>query len=84
MWIGVAIHALAKRNASVARLRVRPRSVAFLAGDRSVQSGQGIASFRVIQLADLDRLPIVEIVTLQTVGTKPSFVLVLVATGAVL
>lgn len=76
MRIGVTIGALVKRNAYVPWPAIARRSMTFLACDLGVQSGQRVAGFRMVQLADADRFPVVVVVALQTIGTEASLVLV--------
>jgi hypothetical protein len=47
-----------------------------------VDSGQGIAGLRVVELDDTNRLPIFEVVALLTGLTKPSLVRILVTGSA--
>ena len=87
MGVFVAIGALVERNTHVLRLAVRPVRVALGALHLDVQAGQGIARLGVIELglpglADIDGLPVHEIVALQAAWTEASLVLVFVATDA--
>lgn len=81
--IAVAVRAVAEGNSRVAWLVVWPRSMALLAGNRSVQSSQGIASLGVVELAHVDGLPVVIGMALKTIRSQPSIVLILVAGDAV-
>lgn len=82
MRVFVAIRTLIERNAHILRLSLRPIRVAFRALYLLVQSGQGIPGFRVIELLDLDRFPVLIVVALQAVLAEPAFVLILVARHA--
>jgi len=77
--IRVAIGTQREGNPRVTGFVVGSRRVAFLTGDLRMQTGKRIARFRMIELFNLDRLPVLIVVTLQTVGPKPPFVFVLVA-----
>jgi|SRR5579862_7164610 len=79
MRILVAIRALGKRNANVLWLSVGSVCVALGALHLLVKAAQRIAGFRVIELPNFDRLPVLVIVALQTVLAKAPFVLILVA-----
>ena len=83
----VTVGALVERNAHVLRLAVRPVGVALGTLHLGVQAGQGIACLRVIKLgltglADIDRLPIHEIVALLAIRTQAAFVLIFMAGNA--
>ena len=83
----VAIGALVERNAHVLWLAVRSVGVALGALHLGMHAGQRITRLGVIELglarlADIDALPIHEIVALQTVLTEAALVLVFVATDA--
>ena len=80
--IRMAIAAAAKRDSDIAGLFVRPRSVALLASDLSMQARERIVRERMIELADADRLPVAGVVTLQAIGPEPAIVLVLMTGGA--
>lgn len=83
MRIGMAIGALRERNAGESRLAVRRRgSMALRTGNLSVQAGQRVMGFRMIEIRR--RLPIYEIVTLQTIRTQATVMDVLVARDAIL
>jgi len=75
----VAIGTLVEGDASVLRLAVRSVGVALGALHFFMQPGQGIARLRVIELTDINLLPVDEVVTRLTIRTKMSFVLVFVA-----
>jgi hypothetical protein len=77
MRVGMAIAAMRERNASVTRLVVRSRSVAFLAGHLGMQSGERISRTGMVELTDSNRLPLVKIVALQAIGTQALFVRIL-------
>lgn len=79
MRILVAIDALGERNPGVARLVVGPWRVTLCARYLSMKTGQRVASFRMIELADRDRVPIRKIVTLRAIRSQLSLVLVLMA-----
>ena len=78
----MAIRAVAKRDSDIAGLFVRPRSVALLASDLSMQTRERILRERMIELTDADRLPVAGVVTLQAIGPEPALVLVLMTGGA--
>ena len=62
--ISMAIRTAAECNSPVARLSVRPRSVALLAFHASMQTRKRIAGLRMVELADTNRFPVVEVVAL--------------------
>lgn len=74
--IGVAIVAIVKSDARIARLVVAILSVAALAGNFGVQSGQGITRQRVIEGDDVDRLPLDEVVTLKAIRAQSPLMLI--------
>ncbi len=78
----VAVRALIERNAHILRLAVGAVGVALRALHLRVQSGQRIARFRVIELLNVDRLPVHEVVALLTIRSQPSLVSILVTTCA--
>jgi hypothetical protein len=78
----MAITAVSKRYTHVVRFFIRTRSVAAFAGNFGVQTRERISGSRMIELADIDRLPVDGVVTLQTVGPEPAIVLVLMAGNA--
>ena len=80
--VGVTIGALARSNAGVSWLPVAAGCVAFLACNLGMQPGQRVTRLRMVKFADGDRLPVVVVMALQTIGTKPPFVRILMATGA--
>ncbi len=79
----MAIGAHSERDADVLRLVIRPESMAFLAFHLRVQTGQRIACLRVIELLDLDRLPVLKVVALGAIWTESPLVLVLVTGDAI-
>jgi hypothetical protein len=81
MRVFVAIGTLAEWDANVSRLAVRTVRVALGTLHLGVQPGQRISRFRVIELTDVDLLPVDEVVTGLTIGTETSFVLIFVAGG---
>ena len=83
--IAVAGTALRKRDASVARLPIRPRSVALFAGDILMQTGQRKTRLRVIKAMRVDprALPVRGGMALRAVCAEPALMLVLVASDAV-
>lgn len=78
MRIGVTIRTSRKGKPSIARFVVRPGRMTFLARDLGMGASQRIARFRMIELFNLDLLPVVKIVALQTIAPQSSFVFVLV------
>ena len=87
MRVPMTVGALVERNAHVLWLAVCSIRVALGALHLGMQAGQGIARLGVIELglaglADIDGLPVHEIVALQAVWTEASLVLVFVATDA--
>jgi len=82
MRIGVTIRTQREGNPNVARFVVRSGCVAFLASYLRMQAGERIARFRMIELFNLNRLPALIIVALQTICPQPPFVFVLVAGNA--
>lgn len=80
--IRMAIRATAECNSGVARLFVVAGRVTLLARDLRMQTGQRIACNRMIERGKTDPLPVTVIVTLQTVGSEPSLVFVLMAVAA--
>jgi len=87
MRILVAVGALAERNPHVLRLSVRSVRMTLGALHLQMQPRQRIACLRVIKLrltglADVDRLPVHEIVALLANGPQTAFVLVFMAGNA--
>ena len=80
--IRMALRAFGKRYPGVARLAVGTRRVALFTFHLHVQTGQRIARFGVVELANVDRLPVGGVVALNTVRAQPSLVGILVASGA--
>ena len=83
----VTIGTLIEGNANVLRFAVHSIHVALSALHLGVQAGQRIAGLRVIEigltgLADIDRLPVHEIVALQATWAEAALVLILVAADA--
>lgn len=78
MRVGVAVGALAKRQASVAWLPFRVAGMTLLAFHRLMQSGKRVARFRVVEFAG-DIFPIIEVVALQAVLSEAPFVRVFMA-----
>jgi hypothetical protein len=78
----MAISATGKGDARVAQLFVRSGSVAAFAGNFGMQARERISGSRMIELADIDRLPVGGVVTLHAVGPEPAIVLVLMACNA--
>ena len=76
--IFVAVGALIERDANVLRFAVRAVGVALGASDIAMQAGEWITSFAVVKLADVDSLPVDEIVALLAVGAKAPLVLIFV------
>jgi hypothetical protein len=81
--IGMAIVAAAKWDFYVARQFVRPRSVTLLARNLEVQTGKRITSKRMVELTNIDLVPLEEVVTLQAVGPEPALMLILMAVDTV-
>lgn len=79
VWVAMAIGALSKGNPDITGLVVWTGSVAFLAGHLYVQTVQRIFGLGVVELANIDRFPVVEAVTMLAVRSQPAIVLVLVA-----
>lgn len=75
----MAVGTLAERNTRVSRGIVRSQCMTFLARDLSMQAGQRVAGFRMIELSNVDRFPIREVVALGTIRAEAAFVLVRVA-----
>lgn len=82
MRVLVAIRTLIKGNAHVPRLSVGAIGVALRTLHLQVQPRQRVACLGVIELANVDRLPIDEVVARNTILPKPSFMLILVTGGA--
>ena len=82
--IAVTIGTLAKGDAGITGLVVGPGRVTLLASHLGVQSGQRVARFGVVELADSHGLPVIVGVALEAVRTQASLVLVLVTGDAVL
>lgn len=80
--IFMAVRTLIERNADVLRLAIRSVRMAFRALHLRMQPGQRVTRFRVVELLDLDRLPVLIIVALQAILAEPAFVLILVASNA--
>jgi len=79
----VAIGTQVERNACVPRLAIGPVGVALGALHLGVETGQRIPRLRVIELvANLQRLPIFVVVTLQAIRAQAAFVIILVARDA--
>jgi hypothetical protein len=78
----VAIGTLVEWNSRISRPIIRTRRMALGALNMRVDSGQGIAGLRVVELDDTNRLPIFEVVALLTGLTKPSLVRILVTGSA--
>ena len=78
----MAIRALAKRYARIARLALRPRRMALFTLHLHVRSGQQISCLGVVELANRNSLPIGGVVALGTVRTQPSLMRIFVAGGA--
>src|ERR1700680_3723841 len=79
MRILMAIRTLVEWDSRVSRLGLRARRMTFRARNLSMQSRQRIARPRMVELADANRLPILEVVALLTTGPKPTAVRVLMA-----
>jgi hypothetical protein len=78
----MAITAVSKRYAHVARFFIKTRGVATFAGNFGMQTRERISSSRMIELADINRPPVDGVVTLQAVRPEPSVVPVLMACNA--
>jgi hypothetical protein len=83
MRIGMTIGTFAKGDSRVAGFVIWSRRMTFLAGDLSVQSSQGIARLRMVELPHAYGFPIVVGMTQKAVLPQPSFVLILMAGDAV-
>ncbi len=79
----MAIVAAAKRDFGVAREFVWPGNVTLLARNLNVQSGKGITRERMIEIMNIDLVPLREVVTLQAVGPEPTLMRVLMTVGTV-
>lgn len=79
MRVLVAVGALIKGNAGILWLAVGSVRMALGALHLGVQTGQRIARFGMVELPDVERLPVLIVVALQAVRTQPAFVLILVA-----
>lgn len=80
----VAVRALIEWNANVLRFAVCSVDVAFGALHLRVQAGQRISCLRMIELrlarrADIDLLPVHEVVARQAIRPETAFVLIFVA-----
>jgi hypothetical protein len=82
MRVGVAIAAAAKWDSDVLRKFVGFWRVTSLAWNLEVQTGQGITRERVVEVPNVDLAPLVEVVTLQTVGPEAPPMLVVMAVAA--
>ena len=82
MRILMTLRTLIEWNAYILRLAVRPVGVALGALHLQVQSRQRVACLGMIELADVDRLPIDEVVARKTILAKAALVLILVAGDA--
>ena len=80
--IGMAVCTVTKRYSRVTRLFVHPDDVASLAANFRMRAGERVACERVIELADVDRLPVAGVMTLQAIGAEPAIVAVLMASDA--
>lgn len=80
--IFVAVGTLIEWNAHVLWFCIWAVGMALGALYLGMQPGQRISRFRVIELVNVDLLPVHEIVTGLTRWPEPSFVLILVAGGA--
>ncbi len=79
MRVFVAIRTLIKRDAHILRFPVRSIDVALCTLHLRMQSGQRIPSLAMIELRDIDRLPIVEVVATLAGLAKTPLMRVLVA-----
>lgn len=82
MRIFMAIGTLVEWDTFISRLIVRSRRMAFGAANLNVQTSQRITGLGVIELANADSFPVIEIVTLLTGLSEPSAVRILVARSA--
>jgi hypothetical protein len=82
MRIFVAIGTLAKSDSGISRLIVRAGRVAFRTSHLTVLTRQRILRPRVIELHDVERLPILEVVTLLASLPEASAVRILMASRA--
>jgi len=80
--IFVAVGALVERNANILRLAIGSIDMTLGALHLGVQSGQQIARLRVVELGDVDTLPVFEVVTLLTSRPQASFVQIFVTASA--
>jgi len=78
----VAIGTKVKGNADILRFAIGSVGVALLALHLCMQSGQRVTGFAVIELGDVEVLPVHEIVTRLAVRTQAAFMKVLVAGNA--
>lgn len=78
----MAVGTLVEWDANIPWLAIRSIRVALGALHLRVQTGKRISSFRVIELSDIDLLPVNEVVAGDTVLPKASFVLILMAIDA--
>ena len=78
----VTIRAQIERNAGVLRFAIGTVRMALCALHLSVQTGQGIAGFAVIELTNIDLLPVDEVVAGLAGWTEPALMKVLVARNA--
>ena len=84
MRILVAIGTLIERNAHILWLAVGAVDVALGALYLRVQPSQRITGLGVIELPNVDGLPVHKVVTALTIRSEPSLVLILVARDATL
>lgn len=77
----VAVGALVKRNFDIPRLAIHAIRMALGTFNLHMQPRERIACFRVIELPDIDRLPILEVVAGLTSRAQAAFVLILVTSG---
>jgi hypothetical protein len=82
MRIGVTIGALSERQSRIPRITVAARGMALFTLHLCMETGQRIARLGMIKLGRVDRLPIVEVMTLQAARTQPSLMRILVASSA--
>jgi len=78
----VAVGALVEGDTHVLRLTIGSVGMALRALHLSVQPSQRIPGLRVIELSDLQRLPVLEVMTLQTILAETAFVLIFMAGDA--
>lgn len=79
----MAVGTLAKGYSRVARLSVRPRRMAFLAGHLRVQSSQRIARLGMVEFLDrADRFPVGEVVALLAIRPQTALVGILMTRDA--